>query len=234
MYVYIVNYRATIGLFNIVKLNHGKTSCINMAETLLCTLMHIHTCVTVLIIKLLEFIFFPFCMVIFLTLNLLPFKLLFPILDDFTIFQTTSHVYIHLPDYQSCVHTPSRLPVMCTYIFQTTSHVYIQISLKFVYIIVSQNVFAFLSNLKAYFADWSFSLSVRLLTMLFFLIVLGGNVHKNPGPLSFCHRNLGRLPTDNFLKKILLQAFLCVNDFDIVILRETHLCSKINENELNI
>ena len=96
MYVDIVNYRATIGLFNIVKLTHGKTSSINMAETLLCTLMYIHTCVTVLIIKLLEFIFFPFCMVIFLTLNLLPFKLHFPILDEFTIFQTTSHVYIQM------------------------------------------------------------------------------------------------------------------------------------------
>ena len=45
---------------------------------------------------------------------------------------------------------------------------------------------------------------------------------------------MGGLPTDNFFKKILLQAFLCVNDFDIVILGETHLCSKINENELNI
>ena len=125
-----VHYKATIGLFNIVMLTHCKTSSINMAETLLCTLMHIHTCVTVLIIKLLEFIFFSFCMVIFLTLNLLPFKLHFPILDDFTTFQTTSHVYIHLPDYQSCVHTSSRLLVMCTYIFQTTSHVYIQISLN--------------------------------------------------------------------------------------------------------
>ena len=29
-------------------------------------------------------------------------------------------------------------------------------------------------------------------------------------------------------------SFFCVNDFDIVILGETHLCSKINENELNI
>ena len=50
MNVDIVNYRAMIGLFNIVKLTHGKTSHINMAETLLCTLMHIHTCVTVLTI----------------------------------------------------------------------------------------------------------------------------------------------------------------------------------------
>ena len=118
------------------------------------------SCPSVFIIKLLEFIFFPFCMVIFLSLNLLPFKLNFPILDKFTIFQTTSHVYM-------------------------------QISFKFVYIIISQNVFAFLSNLKAYFADWSFSMALRLLTMIFFLIVLGGTVHKQPGPLSFLPLEFG-------------------------------------------
>ena len=70
--------------------------------------------------------------------------------------------------------------------------------------------------------------------MLAFLILLGGNLHKHPGPLSFCHWNLGGLPTDDLSKKFLLQAFLCVNDFDIVILGETHLSSKIDENELNI
>ena len=70
--------------------------------------------------------------------------------------------------------------------------------------------------------------------MLGFLILLDGNVHKNPGPLSFCHWNLGGLPTNNFLKKILLQAYLRVNDFDIVILVETHLTSNTSENELNI
>ena len=31
--------------------------------------------------------------------------------------------------------------------------------------------------------------------------LLGGNLHKNLGPFSFCHWNLGGLPTDNFLKK---------------------------------
>ena len=119
MNVDIVYYRAMIGLFNIVKLNRGKISSINMVESLICTLMHIYTCVSICISKFLEFIFFPFCMVLFLTLNLFPFKLLFPVSDDFTIFQTTSHVYIH-------------------------------ISLKFAYIIISHNVFALLSNLKAY------------------------------------------------------------------------------------
>ena len=32
----------------------------------------------------------------------------------------------------------------------------------------------------------------------------------------------------------MLQAFLCVNDFDIVVLDETHLTSKVDENELRI
>ena len=40
----------------------------------------------------------------------------------------------------------------------------------------------------------------------------GSNVHKNPDPLSFCHWNFGGLSTDNFSKKILLQAFLYVNE----------------------
>ena len=70
--------------------------------------------------------------------------------------------------------------------------------------------------------------------MLKDLLLLGGNVHKNPGPLSFCHWNLGGLPTDNFLKKTLLQAFLCINDFDILILGESHLTSKIDESDLSI
>ena len=64
-------------------------------------------------------------------------------------------------------------------------------------------------------------------------VMLGGNVHKNPGPFSFCHWNLGGMATDNFLKQILLQAFLCVNDFGIVILGETHLSSKIDSDEFD-
>ena len=40
-----------------------------------------------------------------------------------------------------------------------------------------------------------------MLTALMFLILLGANVHRNPGPFSFCYWNLGDLPTDNFLKK---------------------------------
>ena len=83
-------------------------------------------------------------------------------------------------------------------------------------------------------SDWSFSIFFMIATMIMLLLLLGGNVHRNADPLSFCYWNLGGLPTDNFLKKSLLQAFLCVNDFDIVILGESHLTSKTDENELSI
>ena len=64
--------------------------------------------------------------------------------------------------------------------------------------------------------------------------VYSNDIHKTPGPLSICHWNLSGLPTDNLLKKTLLQAFLCVNNFDIVVLGETHLTSKIDNNDLEI
>ena len=142
-------------------------------------------------------------MALFLILNLLPFRPFFPILDDFSGFQTIILIYT-------------------------------QVSLKFVFIVISHNILALASKLKFYIADWTFSTLFRLATMLAFLILLGGNVHKNPGPLNFCHWNLGGLPTDNFLKKFLLQAFLCVNDFDIVILGETHLTSNVTNNDIEI
>ena len=99
---------------------------------------------------------------------------------------------------------------------------------------MSHSITASLSKLKFYFEDWLFSILLRLATVLALLILLGGNVHRNPGPLSFCHWNLGGLPTDNYLKKTILQAFLSVSNFDIVILGETHLTSKNLENELDI
>ena len=117
---------------------------------------------------------------------------------------------------------------MCTYKFHLNS-----------FIILSQDIFALLSNPESILCRLVISMSLRLLTMLFFLIVLGGGGGGGVDgmctkiPLNFGHWNLGGLSTDNFLR-ILLQAFLCVNDFDIVISDETHLCSKINENELNI
>ena len=145
-------------------------------------------------------------MALFLVLNIFPFKIILPVLamDDFSIFWITIRMYM-------------------------------RILLNFTFIIVKHNISTFLSNLFFLTANWSFSSLLRMITMLTFLILLGGNVHRHPGPpLSFCHWNLGGLPTDNFLKKILLQAFLCVNNFDIVIIGESHLTSKFDENEFKL
>ena len=119
-------------------------------------------------------------------------------------------------------------------VFRSIIAMYSHVSFKFAYIITRHNILAFVSKFKCFTEDWTLSTLFRLATMLAFLILLGGNVHKNPGPLSFCHWNLGGLPTENFLKKFLLQAFLSVNDFDIVVLGETHLTSKITNNDLEI
>ena len=110
----------------------------------------------------------------------------------------------------------------------------IQVSLKFLHILITHNVSTLLLKLTLFALDWSFSTLLRLATILAFLILLSGNIHKNPGPLSFCHWNLGGLPTDNFSKKFLLQAFLSDNDFDIVILGEIHLTTKTTDYELDI
>ena len=56
----------------------------------------------------------------------------------------------------------------------------------------------------------------------------GSNVDKIPCPFSICHWNL----RGNLFEKFLLQAFLSVHDFDIVL--ETHLSSRIGDNELYI
>ena len=110
---------------------------------------------------------------------------------------------------------------------------YAQIPFKFAHILITRKFYSLLANIILHIKDWSVSALLRLVTMLALLILLD-DIHKNPGPLSICHWNLSGLPTDNFLKKTLLQAFLCVNNFDIVVLGETHLTSKIDNNDLEI
>ena len=38
-------------------------------------------------------------------------------------------------------------------------------------------------------------------TVLASLVLLAGDIHTNPDPLTFCHWKLGELPTDNYAKK---------------------------------
>ena len=109
--------------------------------------------------------------------------------------------------------------------FLVTSHTYARISLRFLSIIIYHKVLV---------RDRLHIMLFAVLSMLMVLILLGGDVHQNPGEFSFCHWNLGGLPTNNFLKKTLIEAFLCVNEFDIFIIGESHLTSNTNVNELDI
>ena len=56
--------------------------------------------------------------------------------------------------------------------------------------------------------NYMLCLSFWLATVLASLLLLAGDIHKNPGPLTFCHWNLGGLPTDNFAKNIYLKPSL--------------------------
>ena len=64
------------------------------------------------------------------------------------------------------------------------------------------------------------------------LICLSGDVEINPGPVTnysqgftICHWNLNSIPTDNFAKMPLLEAYALTYNFDIVCLSETFLDS---------
>ena len=111
---------------------------------------------------------------------------------------------------------------------------YISISMKFTANITVYIGLKFSQKCQSCINFKLFCMSFCLATVLASLILLAGDIFTNPGPLTFCHWNLGGLQTDNFAKKYLLEAFLAVNDFDIVVLGETHLTSKIDEDDLEI
>ena len=129
MSVDIMQYRAAIGLFNINKIKLGKIH--NSMFALLTVLKYIHACISRFICQILDIIFFPFCMVLFLLLNFLPLRSYFPILDNFSTFRVAIQMYI-------------------------------QISIKFVYIILSYKTQFFIKTIS----DWFFSLPFKVATML--------------------------------------------------------------------
>ena len=62
----------------------------------------------------------------------------------------------------------------------------------------------------------------------------GGDIHKNPGPPSIVAGIWVVCLQITFWNRTLLQAFLCVNKFAIVVLGETHLTSQTDNNDLEI
>ena len=77
---------------------------------------------------------------------------------------------------------------------------YMNISIRFVNIVISHQVSSAFTSFTAYLVGWSFPILLRLASLLVFLILLGGDVHKNPGPLNICHWNFGGLTTDSYSK----------------------------------
>ena len=79
-----------------------------------------------------------------------------------------------------------------------------------------------------------FAVSSELL--VFFLLFLSGDIELNPGVrnysnLKICFWNLNSLPSYNFAKLSLLQAYNSLHKFDIICLSETYLDSTISSND---
>ena len=76
---------------------------------------------------------------------------------------------------------------------------------------------------------------------LFKLLLISGNVHKNPGPghgcrdeglLKFMHWNVNSLPAHDFIRIPLIQSLNAYNDYDIIDITETALNSDIYDDRL--
>ena len=73
------------------------------------------------------------------------------------------------------------------------------------------------------------------------LILQNGDIETNPGPrgkhfqyFSFCHWNLNSLPSHNYEKVPLLQAFNTLHKFDLICLSGTYLDSSISTEEKSL
>ena len=76
---------------------------------------------------------------------------------------------------------------------------------------------------------------------LFKLLIISGNVHKNPGPghgsrdeglLKFMHWNVNSLPAHDFIRIPLIQTLHAYNDYDIIAITETALNRDISDDRL--
>ena len=70
------------------------------------------------------------------------------------------------------------------------------------------------------------------------MIFLSGDIEKNPGPIinyaqgfKICHWNLNSIPTDNFVKIPILEAYATTHNFDLICLTETFLDSSYQNDD---
>ena len=77
---------------------------------------------------------------------------------------------------------------------------------------------------------------VENLWWISFIILLSGDIHKNPGPKSFkmLHWNVNSISTDNFLRKTLIEAYNVPIKYDLIAISETGLHSDISDADLEI
>ena len=77
---------------------------------------------------------------------------------------------------------------------------------------------------------------LRNLWWLPFVILLSGDVHKNPGPnsLKILHWNVNSISTDNFLRKTLIEAYNTSVKYDIIAISESGLHSSTDNHDLLI
>ena len=71
------------------------------------------------------------------------------------------------------------------------------------------------------------------------LLLLSGDIEINPGPkrssnIKFSHWNLYGLAAHDFIKVSLVEAFITINNFDLVCLSETFLDSAIPNDGVNM
>ena len=121
---------------------------------------------------------------------------------------------------------------------------YMVITMRASFIISSHVLQLTYSNIKYILIHKTFvnrMLCVHILILINILLLCSGTVHPNPGwvfpdayeqnILSVCHWNLNGLLANNFVKNTLLEAFLETYKYDIVILSETFITSKIKTDQ---
>ena len=80
--------------------------------------------------------------------------------------------------------------------------------------------------------------SIFYLWYLQTIIILSGDIETNPGStndnnqyLTICYRNINSITTDNFIKFLLLEAYISTHKFDIICLSETFLDSSLSDDD---
>ena len=164
------------------------------------------TSLALMISRLMIFIMWPFLVTIFILLNCL--RLLFTTLTTFS--------------------APANYKTFVNVIFLHTS-----LTLTFIFKLV------YVSFNSKYVKPFLFPCAIILIDITYLLLKCG-DIETEPGPqfrnnnLKICYWNMGGLPTDNYIKKTNLEAFLSNNKFDIVMIGETHLKHDINDNDMQI